>query len=67
MVNILGKHLTRDPVASILAIPGAKLHLYGKSRLEPRRKMGHVTILAPTVEEVAGRVHAVKTIIGEEP
>jgi 5-(carboxyamino)imidazole ribonucleotide synthase len=31
----------------ILAEPGAKLHLYGKSEARPGRKMGHVTRLSP--------------------
>jgi 5-(carboxyamino)imidazole ribonucleotide synthase len=44
------KNLLGDEVAAwreILADPGAKLHLYGKSEPRPGRKMGHVTRLLP--------------------
>jgi len=32
------------------------LHLYGKSEPKPGRKMGHLTAVAPTVEEAIARV-----------
>jgi len=32
--------------ASVLALPGATLHLYGKSDARPGRKMGHLTVTA---------------------
>jgi 5-(carboxyamino)imidazole ribonucleotide synthase len=57
MVNLIG-HLP-DP-ATVLAIPGARLHLYGKA-VRPGRKVGHVTITGregPELEEAAGRVMA---------
>jgi len=44
------KNLIGDAASSwreILAEPGAKLHLYGKSEARPGRKMGHVTRLSP--------------------
>lgn len=31
--------------------PHVKLHLYGKGQAVPKRKMGHITILGPTLEE----------------
>ena len=31
---------------AVLAVPGAKLHLYGKSEARRGRKMGHVTCIA---------------------
>jgi 5-(carboxyamino)imidazole ribonucleotide synthase len=34
-----------------LAIPGVKLHLYGKAEPRPGRKMGHLTATAPTLAE----------------
>ncbi|HWG85101.1 MAG TPA: 5-(carboxyamino)imidazole ribonucleotide synthase [Deinococcales bacterium] len=34
-----------------LATPGAHLHLYGKREARPGRKMGHLTVLAATLEE----------------
>jgi 5-(carboxyamino)imidazole ribonucleotide synthase len=36
--------------APILATPGAKLHLYGKNKARPGRKMGHVTFTAATAD-----------------
>ena len=45
---VLMKNLLGDDVhdwASLLADPGAHLHLYGKSEIKPGRKMGHVTWL----------------------
>ena len=54
MVNILGSQerpLRRDGLDRALAIPGAYPHFYGKSE-RPARKIGHITILGETVEEV---------------
>lgn len=56
MVNILGEHL--QPVLDrIDALPrSAKLHLYGKAESKEKRKMGHLNVLAPTVEEALGLI-----------
>ncbi len=55
MVNLLGDvwpSETQPPDwSSILNHPRAKLHLYGKATARPKRKMGHFTVLADTVEE----------------
>ncbi|HEY4133817.1 MAG TPA: 5-(carboxyamino)imidazole ribonucleotide synthase [Alphaproteobacteria bacterium] len=45
MKNLLGDEVLRW--REILAEPGAKLHLYGKTEPRPGRKMGHVTRLSP--------------------
>jgi 5-(carboxyamino)imidazole ribonucleotide synthase len=45
MKNLLGDEVERWREA--LADPCAKLHLYGKSEVQPGRKMGHVTRLLP--------------------
>ena len=34
------------PWAQVLALPGAHLHLYGKTEARPGRKMGHLTLTA---------------------
>jgi 5-(carboxyamino)imidazole ribonucleotide synthase len=65
MVNLLGKHLERLDVHKLKHIPGAKLHLYGKKRVEPNRKMGHITVLAETPAEVDTLITKVETMIGE--
>lgn len=44
MKNLLGDDVLRW--REILAEPGAKLHLYGKTEPRPGRKMGHVTRLS---------------------
>ncbi len=36
---------------AVLAIPGAHLHLYGKSEARVGRKMGHVTVVAQTLAQ----------------
>jgi 5-(carboxyamino)imidazole ribonucleotide synthase len=41
MRNLIGDDV--DAWASLLAEPGAHLHLYGKAAARPGRKMGHVT------------------------
>lgn len=66
MINILGKHLTRLDLDKLFHISGVKLHLYGKTRVEPRRKMGHVTILKRTQSEVEEAVTVIEEMIGEE-
>jgi 5-(carboxyamino)imidazole ribonucleotide synthase len=38
------------------ALPDVKLHLYGKCEPRPGRKMGHLTVLAPSPEAAAARV-----------
>jgi 5-(carboxyamino)imidazole ribonucleotide synthase len=53
MWNILGdlwNNGTPDWNA-VLIDPRAKLHLYGKSKARPGRKMGHVCLTAETTEE----------------
>ena len=42
MVNLIG---TLPDVDAVLAVPGARLHLYGKAP-RPGRKLGHVTVPA---------------------
>jgi 5-(carboxyamino)imidazole ribonucleotide synthase len=36
-----------------VALPGVKLHLYGKAEPRPGRKMGHITAMAATPQEAA--------------
>jgi len=36
---------------ALLALPGLRLHLYGKSEPRPGRKMGHYCVLSPTLEQ----------------
>jgi len=53
MINLLGDQWTKGepnwPAAT--AISNVKLHLYGKLAPRPGRKMGHLTALAPTIDQ----------------
>ena len=40
---------TKD-LEDVLAMKGVNVHLYGKRFTKPFRKMGHVTIIADTLE-----------------
>jgi 5-(carboxyamino)imidazole ribonucleotide synthase len=65
MVNLLGDLWTSGPPAwdRVLAIPGARLHLYGKAEARPGRKMGHVTCLASTADEAVSRCEEVRAAL----
>ncbi|GAB4398237.1 MAG: 5-(carboxyamino)imidazole ribonucleotide synthase [Rhodoferax sp.] len=62
MLNLLGDLWHPDGSApdwcSVLALPGAHLHLYGKLQARPGRKMGHLTLTAPSPE--LARAHALQ-------
>jgi 5-(carboxyamino)imidazole ribonucleotide synthase len=65
MLNLLGDLWLREgdtPVeprwAEVLALPGAHLHLYGKTSARAGRKMGHLTLTAETAAEA--RQHALR-------
>jgi 5-(carboxyamino)imidazole ribonucleotide synthase len=54
MINLLG--VGKGPgaprgLSEALAVPGAHVHVYGKSVSAPGRKMGHITALGQTLEE----------------
>ena len=51
----------------ILALPGACLHLYGKDDPRRARKMGHLTIVAPTLDEAQRKLSAACAILGIAP
>ncbi|MDR4999696.1 5-(carboxyamino)imidazole ribonucleotide synthase [Brevibacillus parabrevis] len=60
MVNILGEHL-QPVIDQIDKLPRtAKLHLYGKAESKAKRKMGHINVLAPTVEEALTHIDELK-------
>ncbi len=53
MVNVVGPPNGSDPASRLdeaLRVPGASVHLYGKSA-RPGRKLGHVTVCAATAEQ----------------
>jgi 5-(carboxyamino)imidazole ribonucleotide synthase len=66
MVNILGDAWAGGEPRwdRALAMPGVRLHLYGKREPRPGRKMGHLTCLAATADEalaLATAAHAALT------
>ena len=68
MVNLVGAEGYTGPVKyvgfdQLLAMPGVYPHIYGKSTTKPYRKMGHVTILADSVDALKGKVAEVKNAI----
>ena len=68
-VNILGGSDGVDPrdrLATALAIPGVRVHLYGKEA-RPGRKLGHVTTLGDSIEECANRAWTAVEGLTNEP
>src|SRR5450830_1713848 len=60
-----GKELMREPGwDQIMAIPGAHLHLYGKSEARRARKMGHITFVAGTMSEAQTALAKACAILG---
>lgn len=72
MVNLLGDlwylqdpHRSHEPHwAQLLAVPGLKLHLYGKHHARPGRKMGHFTVLGSDPQQVQESALAARRLIG---
>ena len=55
MINLVG---TLPDLAAVLAIPGAHVHVYGKSE-RAGRKIGHVTVRAASEGERDQQLNAV--------
>ena len=72
MLNILGdvwfpngaSEAQIPPWDQILALPGAHLHLYGKTIAKKGRKMGHLTLTGATVEAVKAATAQAAQILG---
>ncbi len=65
MVNLLGGEDSVGPARYIgikecLPVSGAHFHIYGKSISKPFRKMGHVTIVADTLDEAKKKAKFIK-------
>lgn len=65
MANLLGDLWeTGEPDwAAALAVPGVKLHLYGKQTPRIGRKMGHLTALASTIDAARNNVLRARTAL----
>ncbi|MDX1668637.1 MAG: 5-(carboxyamino)imidazole ribonucleotide synthase [Limnobacter sp.] len=71
MVNLLGDlwfsqdGQEREPDwSSVLALPSVKLHLYGKEQARAGRKMGHITVMADTLEAALDSAQEVRDLLG---
>jgi 5-(carboxyamino)imidazole ribonucleotide synthase len=72
MLNLLGDKNFSGPYViknldQIHQIEGAYLHLYDKKESKPMRKMGHITVLANSIDEVKAKANKVMNLIGFEP
>ncbi|KAI8984869.1 Phosphoribosylaminoimidazole carboxylase [Trametes punicea] len=60
MLNILGVSSSLDEIKAFaqysLTVPGARVHLYGKSESRKGRKMGHITIVANSDADLSIRL-----------
>ena len=68
MRNILGEEGSQGKAVVLgadqcLAIPGITLHVYGKEESKPKRKMGHLTATAATLEEAIQNAAQAKACI----
>lgn len=68
MVNLLGEpgyqgKAVYQGVEDILKMKGVHVHLYGKYETRPFRKMGHVTIVAESLEEAKAKAKIVKNTL----
>jgi len=68
MVNLLGEKNHTGAVKYIgleetLTMPGVYPHIYGKKQTKPFRKMGHVTVLNPSLEEAKKIAQKIKSTL----
>jgi 5-(carboxyamino)imidazole ribonucleotide synthase len=52
------------PWAAVLALPGVHLHLYGKAKASPGRKMGHLTVTGASVDAVRATAQRAAQLLG---
>lgn len=65
LINLLGEdgyegEAIYEGVEKCLSLPGVYIHLYGKTFTKPFRKMGHVTVVGKTWEEVKQKAEIVE-------
>lgn len=65
MANLLGDVWEPNPPnwSALCGFADVKLHLYGKREARRGRKMGHLTVLADSVEAAATRVRAARNVL----
>lgn len=70
MYNLLGEdegeagfHLAHQLMGKALGVPGASIHWYDKPEMRKQRKMGHITIVGPSIGVVEAHL---KSMLREE-
>ncbi|MGC8544305.1 MAG: ATP-grasp domain-containing protein, partial [Vulcanisaeta sp.] len=63
IVNMLGVPYNEEVIRRVLAVPRTSVWWYGKAKVRPRRKMGHVNIVANNVDELRKRTNEVLSIV----
>ncbi len=68
MVNLVGEEgfsgkVYYEGIKEILEIPGVTPHIYGKKETRPFRKMGHVTVVASSIDKARSEAEKVKRTI----
>jgi phosphoribosylaminoimidazole carboxylase len=69
MLNILGGRTPDSHVQvakKALESPNASIHLYGKGDARPGRKMGHITLTAPTLAECEREIQPLIDFVDEQ-
>ncbi|KAF8169058.1 phosphoribosylaminoimidazole carboxylase [Mycena galopus ATCC 62051] len=71
MLNIIGLSSSMEEVNSLknvaLTVPGASVHLYGKSECRKGRKMGHITVVAESDAELRTRLRVLLDALPSSP
>jgi 5-(carboxyamino)imidazole ribonucleotide synthase len=67
MLNILGEKgyegdAVYEGIEETMQMSGVHIHLYGKQKTKPFRKMGHITVTADSIEKAKEKANAVKNI-----
>jgi 5-(carboxyamino)imidazole ribonucleotide synthase len=69
MVNIIGDEIEqvhKQPgLSRLFDVPGAILHIYGKRIIRAKRKMGHVTFVAPLAEIAMARAETFRSHLAQ--
>ncbi|KAH7118913.1 hypothetical protein B0J11DRAFT_80141 [Dendryphion nanum] len=69
MLNILGgqaKDSHEQIAKKALEVPTASIHLYGKGEARPGRKMGHITVTAPTLSEAENDIQPLIDLVDSQ-
>ncbi|KAJ7618519.1 phosphoribosylaminoimidazole carboxylase [Roridomyces roridus] len=71
MLNIIGLSSSMDEIKALtsvaLSVPGASVHLYGKSECRKGRKMGHITVVADSDAELRTRLRILLAALPSSP